>query len=598
LALLPKPPEVNFLRRHRIPVLIAAFTAVLLSAIGLFAQSQPATVAPATTYQLTVQLAGTAAGTVTSSPAGISCPTTCSASFSSGINVRLTATPASGAYFAGWSGACSASGTGTCTLAMKASESATATFNVNQTVKVLNHIIFMAQENRGLDHYFGALREYWRTNGFADVSFDGLPQFNPTSGPAPLHGLPPTNRGCDPAYPPPNDCIIDSASPTVTSYHLNTQCIENPSPSWNESHVDWSLTNPYSPTPTLDGYVYTNAHDARTISPPYHDTIGIRSMGYYDGNDLNYYYYMATQFSTSDRWFSPVMTRTSPNREYLIAATSQGRVYPNGTDSADQSLLTATTIFQELQNAGISWKIYVNTDNTPCSGSPTPQCLLTLSYIQNFAWGQTIPANYPSHLATMTDFSNDVQNGTLPQVAQIEPASGAGLDEHGSDTDQYPINIQLGAQYVESLIKALMTSVSWKDSAFILTFDEFGGLYDHVSPQHAVTPDGIKPKDLLPGDICKAATGPDCDFTYTGYRLPLIVVSPYAKKHFVSHTVMDTTAILKLIETRFGLPALTKRDAPQQSMTQFFNFNFPPWMTPPNPPPQNTSGACYLNQLP
>jgi phospholipase C len=224
--------------------------------------------------------------------------------------------------------------------------------------------------------------------------------------------------------------------------------------------------------------------------------------------------------------------------------------------------------------------------------------MLTLSYVQNFAWGQTIPANYPSHLATMTQFFSDVQNGTLPQVAQIEPASGAGLDEHGSDSDQYPINIQLGAQYVASLINALMTSVSWKDSAFILTFDEFGGLYDHVPPQHAVNPDGIKPKDLMSGDICTTATGPDCNFTYTGYRLPLIVVSPYAKKHFVSHTVMDTTAILKFIETRFGLPALTKRDAPQQSMNQFFNFNFPPWMTPPTPPAQNTSGACYLNQLP
>jgi phospholipase C len=88
----------------------------------------------------------------------------------------------------------------------------------------------------------------------------------------------------------------------------------------------------------------------------------------------------------------------------------------------------------------------------------------------------------------------------------------------------------------------------------------------------------------MSGDICTVATGPDCNFTYTGCRLPLIVVSPYAKKHFVSHTVMDTTAILKLIETRFGLAALTKRDAAQQSMTAFFNFNFPPWMTPPTHP--------------
>ena len=468
-----------------------------------------------------------------------------------------------------------------------------------QTVNVLNHIIFMAQENRSLDHYFGALRLYWKTHGFTDQSFDGLPQFNPTSGLAPLYGPPPTNPGCDPAFPPPSDCTEDADSPQVASYHLMTQCIENPSPSWNESHVDWNLNDYYSPTATLDGFIWTNAHDARNNIPPYYDTDGIRSMGYYDETDLNYYYYMASQFSTSDRWFSPAMTRTGPNREYLIAATSQGDVYPLGSDREDESVLTATTIFERLQAAGITWKIYVNTDNTPCESDPTPLCLLTLSYVQNFSWGQTILTDYPNNLATMTQFFTDVENGTLPQVAQIEPASGAGLDEHGSDYDEYPINIQLGAQYVSSLMNALMTSVSWKDSAFIFTFDEFGGLYDHVAPQPAVAPGGeLAPKDLMPGDICTTATGPDCDFTYTGYRLPLIVLSPYAKKHYVSHTVMDTTAILKLIETRFGVVALTKRDAAQKSMTEFFNFNSPPWMTPPTPRPQNTGGACYLNKLP
>jgi phospholipase C len=93
-------------------------------------------------------------------------------------------------------------------------------------------------------------------------------------------------------------------------------------------------------------------------------------------------------------------------------------------------------------------------------------------------------------------------------------------------------------------------------------------------------------------------TGPNCDFVYTGYRVPLIVVSPYAKKHFVDHTLADYTAILKLIEARFGLASLTARDAHQPNMTEFFNFNFPPWMTPPSPPAQYTGGSCYLTQLP
>jgi len=541
-------------------------------------------------------VAGTGSGTVTGTPAGISCKPTCSAAFASGTKVKLTVAAAQGSYFAGWSGACS--GLGACTVTVNGALSATATFNVNQTVKVLNHIIFMAQENRGLDHYFGALRQYWRNNKFSDISFDGLPQFNPTSGAAPLNGPPPTNPGCDPAYPPPNDCMEDSKSPAVTSYHLVTQCIENPSPSWNEGHIDWDLKNPISATPTLDGYVYTGAHDSRNNNPPFHDTDGIRVMGYYDDSDLNYYYYMASQFATSDRWFAPVMTRTQPNRDYLIAGTSQGYAYPIGTDSNDQNLLTAKTIFQSLQNAGISWKIYVDPANTPCASNPTAQCLLGYSYIQNFQWGHTIPQSYPNKLVPISQYFTDLKDGTLPQVAMIEPASPAGLDEHGSDSDQYPINIQLGAQYVESLINALMTSTSWKNSAFILTYDEAGGLYDHVPAHAAKSPDGIKPVDLLPADICTTSTGPTCDFTYTGYRVPLIVISPYAKKHYVNHQVADYTAILKLIETRFSLPALTKRDAAQMNMTAFFNFNIPPWKTPPSPPAQSTSGSCYLNQLP
>jgi len=159
----------------------------------------------------------------------------------------------------------------------------------------------------------------------------------------------------------------------------------------NESHMDWNLNNPYSATATLDGFVWTTGHDSRNISHLTTTPTAFRDMGYYTQADLNYYYYMASQFATSDRWFSPVMTRTSSNREYLIAATSQGDVYPIGSDSGDRSLLTATTIFQKLETAGISWKIYVDTDYTACSSNQTPQCMLTLSYVQNFQWGHSIP---------------------------------------------------------------------------------------------------------------------------------------------------------------------------------------------------------------
>jgi phospholipase C len=320
-------------------------------------------------------------------------------------------------------------------------------------------------------------------------------------------------------------------------------------------------------------------------------------MGYFDASDLNYYYFMASNFATSDRWFSPTMDRTQINRMYLLAATSAGHAVPL---AAPETPLTATTIFEELQNAGITWKIYVDTGGTTCATSPTPACLYNYSYINEFTYGQTI-VNSPTlsqNLVPLTQFTTDLQNGTLPQVALIEPPSSAGLDEHPNDFDiSSPASVQGGAQFASSLINGLMNSSSWRDSALLFTYDEAGGFYDHVSPQPMPSPDGIAPMDLLAGDICDApgqiGTG-TCDFTYTGYRVPMMVVSPYAKKNYVSHTVFDYTAILKLIETRFNLPALTKRDAAQADMSEFFDFANVPWASPPNPPAQATGGQCTL----
>src|SRR5438046_7532706 len=215
---------------------------------------------------------------------------------------------------------------------------------LNQSV---NHIVFMVQENRGFDHYFGKLADYWQENGYPTQQFDGLPANA-------------SNPMVDA-----NNTVIGS----VNSFHFRTVCMQNMSPGWNESHVDWNRTDPVNATPMLDGFVQSAGNFARntvkngvTDDMPggFSDTEGLRAMGYYDGSDLNYYYFMASNFATSDRWFSPVMTRTHPNREYLIGATSQGYVYPIGSNSQDSQPLTATTIFQELQAANITWKIYVN----------------------------------------------------------------------------------------------------------------------------------------------------------------------------------------------------------------------------------------------
>jgi phospholipase C len=314
-------------------------------------------------------------------------------------------------------------------------------------------------------------------------------------------------------------------------------------------------------------------------------------MGFYDGHDLNYYYFMASNFATSDRWFAPLMALTAPNRMFLLAATSHGHVYPLKTSSSPP--LSDKTIFQLLEEHGITWKIYVHPGPDGCASA---SCLAKLSYINMFRFKDEIVTKLTRNIAPISDYFSDVANGRLPQVALIEPASSFSLDEHPSLTT--PVNSQVGAKYVSVLVDALMRSPSWKDSAFILTFDEFGGFYDHVAPQPTESPDGTPPLDLLPGDVCFGRGGANCDFKQTGYRVPLIVISPFTKKNFVSHTPADYTAILKLIERRFNLPSLTARDAAQMDMTEFFDFANPPWMIPPSPPTQNILGNCYLNHLP
>lgn len=440
----------------------------------------------------------------------------------------------------------------------------------------INHVIFMAQENRSFDTYFGQLPAYWSANGLPAQQFDGIPA-----------------TASNPGY---------NGAPPVSSFHIASECIENLSPSWDESHLDYNLQNPTASTATMDGFVYNAAKFA--IDSGYTDTAGIRAMGYYDSSDLNYYYYLASNFATSDRWFAPVLDRTQINRMYLFAATSQGYAYPPGTDAADNAPLTAPTIFDALTKAGVSWKVYYSDDT--CSTTPTdsegPKGGLhsdasssnsgACTYLTQFA-NYAPPNALPSNVVPVSQYLSDVQAGTLPSVAFIETGYMSGRDEHPSSGT----NLQTGAAYVQSLIDPLMSSPSWKDSVFILTYDEPGGLYDHVSPQPSVNPDGIAPKDLASTDICAVGGGTGCNFDLTGFRVPLLVISPFTKKDYVSHSVADYTAILKLIETRFNVPSLTQRDAAQIDMSEFFDFQNVPWATPPNPPAQSTAGACNAQVL-
>jgi phospholipase C len=408
------------------------------------------------------------------------------------------------------------------------------------SISSINHIIYIIQENRSFDHYFAKLNEYRATQGLgADVD-----------------ELPPGET---------NPRVPDYAP--VGSFHLKTMCIENTSAAWVVSHQNFNLFNMSSDTPTMDGFVWSAGGEASYEGTS--DTAGVRAMGYYDANDLPFYYYMATQFGISDRWFSPAPTETEPSKMYMVAATSAGHAHkPSAALSSD----SVKTIFAELDAANISWKIYY--ENAPSDA--------ILNFFQPYA------SNHAASIVPISQYYDDLQNNTLPSVAMIEPGFGS-QDEHPGLGN----NIQTGAAEVEKIITALMTSTSWSDSVFILTFDENGGMYDHVPPPTNVpSPDGIAPIDLFTA----AANGyddPPGDFTRYGFRVPNLVISPFSKKNYVSHVVTDSTAILKLIETRFGLPPLTKRDAAASDLTDFFDFAGKPWATPPTPPTQPTNGPCY-----
>ena len=432
----------------------------------------------------------------------------------------------------------------------------------------INHIIFMVQENRSFDQYFGKLNDYRATLGLPpDV--DGL-----------------TDQMSNPTY---------DGTGTIAPFHLRTQCMDNTTPSWNDAHPQRNHNHPActadSCSPALmDGFV----HDAAVVAKNggYFDTQGARAMGYYTQDDIPYYYFMATQFATSNRWFAPVMTRTQPNLMYLWAGTSAGYIRP---PAKGDPTLSNKTIFQLLEEAGISWKFYLP-DPTDNQETESNQIFIFQPFMNQ----------HMSKVQHMSDYFNDLKNGTLPQVAFI--ASKGGFDEHpgpdnssmkwspGTPTQGVGIHLQWGVQYVANIINSLMQSSSWKDSVFIWSFDEWGGTYDHVGPMKTVAPDDIPPR--FNKDANGNITDTPGDFTYTGFRIPMMVISPYTKPHYVSNTPMDSTAILKLIEERFDLPALTKRDAAQPSMTEFFDFNNPANLTPPKPPDQPGNMLCDRTAIP
>jgi len=453
-------------------------------------------------------------------------------------------------------------------------QSATVTVNSSNS-GVIKHIFFMLQENRSFDMYFGQLGAYRgpRLASFGITDTQTIDAFDP------------------------NVTLTDGhTGVSAQPFHEATECTENLSPSWDESHHDVSLKGgdkawDSTTTFTNSDFAMSGFLDTTTSVSNNYDPSGTRALGYYNSQDLPYYYDLATFFPTSDSWHSPVLANTVPNRMYLMAATSFGHEYP---DMSGHPQYAAPTIFGAMNKANVSWLYYYKDG-------------VFLAHFQDFEDPKIQSKVFPD-----TDLMNRLAgtcsggpcdpDQALPQVIFIDSPSGrSGLDEHPDD------NIQNGAAYVQGIISALMQSDAWQDSIFILSYDEGGGLYDHVPPFMVPLPDNYAPgqcPDPNNGSPAYCKTGAlGGTFDLTGFRVPLIVLSPYAKPNFVSHTPRDYTAILAFIEKQFNIPPLTKRDAywqdPSLDMSEFFDFTTPAMLNAPDGRPwtqvlntQPTNGVC------
>lgn len=337
-----------------------------------------------------------------------------------------------------------------------------------------------------------------------------------------------------------DDWANPRADGTPVRFHHDTErCVEDVAHGWNSVHRQYNDGR-------MDGFVTTS------------DPAGDRALTYFDESDIPFYYALATTFAIGDRYFGSLLGPTGPNRLYLMAGTSFGLAH-NTLVSQDTRNTPVNHLFSSLDAAGVSWKDY--------AGGPR--------MLGFFPYYGIVRGATREHYGTIDDLHRDLAAGTLPAVTIVEPNY---VGDGGDRVDEHAPGIPMqGERFVERIVRSLMASPLWARSALFITYDEHGGFADHAVPPAACEPDALTPRiNGMP------AAG---RFDRLGVRVPFLVVSPYARRHFVSHRTFDHASILRFIEARFGLPALTRRDANANIPTDLFDFANPAFMTPPTLPP-------------
>lgn len=235
---------------------------------------------------------------------------------------------------------------------------------------------------------------------------------------------------------------------------------------------------------------------------------GSTALGYYDGSDLSYYYALADNFTLCGNYFCSLLGPSTPNRLALMSGTAGG----NTTNSVTRGSLDWPTIVDLLDAHKISWKCY----NLGIGTGTSLEDFNVLIYFKR--WQKDPRLNF-----TEDDYQADLRAGTLPQVSFL--ITEYLVSEHP------PADIQMGQSKMAEVINALIASKLWQSSALFFTYDEGGGFFDHIAP-------------------------PQVDAYGMGFRVPTLVVSPWARRGYVSGQLYEHSSLLKFIERRFGLPSL------------------------------------------
>ena len=298
-----------------------------------------------------------------------------------------------------------------------------------------------------------------------------------------------------------------------------------PSQAWDASHISYDGGR-------NDGFVRASGPSAMEV---------------WDDRDLPFTYSLASHFPIGERYFCSVLAQTYPNRRFLFAGTASGTI---ATDNSQIGKFAPPngTIFDRLDTYGIDWKNYY--ENVP-SAFIMPNV--------------DTPARAGRFVKT-SQFFLDAAAGGLPQFCLLDP-------DYGTTSEENPQDLQVGERFVHDVVAALTHAPTWKSTALLLTYDEHGGYYDHVPPPRAIAPDSTPPM-LAPSNLPGA-------YDRYGFRVPFVAVSPWARPGYASRVVQDHTSILRFVETKWNLPALTFRDANAADLTDYFDFAHAAFMRPP-----------------